>query len=361
MRRIHRLFLLAVVLPTVLSGLYFGMVASDVYISESRFVVRSPQRPAQAGLGALLQGTVLSRSQDDAFAVHDFIRSRDALTELDGKLKVRAAYSSTDIDVFNRFPGLDPDDSFEAFHRYYQKQLGVDFDSASSITVLRIRAFSAQDAKAANEMLLEMGERLVNNMNLRSRRDLIEVAEKEVKLAEARAKAAADALSSFRGDRGVLDPERQGAQQLQAVEKLREELLQAETQLAQLKQLSPANPQVKPLETRVAILKRAIAAENARVLSKKGGLSTKAPSYDRLTLEKAFAERQLAAALSALDTARSEAVRKQLYLERLVQPSLPDSAVEPRRIRGVVTTFLLGLVLWGVLALVVASVREHVD
>jgi capsular polysaccharide transport system permease protein len=35
--------------------------------------------------------------------------------------------------------------------------------------------------------------------------------------------------------------------------------------------------------------------------------------------------------------------------------------MEPRRIRGVVTTFLLGLVLWGVLALVVAGVREHVD
>ena len=35
-----------VLLPTVLAILYFGPIASDVYISESRFVVRNPQRQA---------------------------------------------------------------------------------------------------------------------------------------------------------------------------------------------------------------------------------------------------------------------------------------------------------------------------
>ena len=54
-------------------------------------------------------------------------------------------------------------------------------------------------------------------------------------------------------------------------------------------------------------------------------------------------------ALASLETARSEAQRKQLYLERLVQPNLPDMAVEPRRIRSTFTVLALGLVLWGVL------------
>ena len=56
---------LTVIIPTALAVIYFGLIASDVYISESRFVVRSPQRQAQTGLGALLQGTGFSRSQDD--------------------------------------------------------------------------------------------------------------------------------------------------------------------------------------------------------------------------------------------------------------------------------------------------------
>lgn len=362
LRRFDRLFVVTVLVPTLLATVYFGFIASDVYISESRFVVRSPQRPAQTGLGALLQGTVFSRSQDDTYSVHDFVRSRDALRELDEKLKVRAAYSRSDIDALSRFPGMEWwDDSFEAFHRYYQKQVQITYDSVSSISVLRVSAFTAEDAARVNQTLLEMGERLVNQMNLRSRQDLIEVAEAEVKLAEQRAKAAASALSAFRADRGVFDPDRQGTLQLQGVARLREELLAAENQLAQVRQVSPGNPQVATLAARVEQLRTAVAAENSRVTGRDSGLTSKSPVFDRLTLEKSFADRQLGAALAALDTARSEAARKQLYLERLVQPNLPDRAVEPRRLRSIVTVFLLGLILWGVVSLVVAGVREHME
>jgi capsular polysaccharide transport system permease protein len=40
---------------------------------------------------------------------------------------------------------------------------------------------------------------------------------------------------------------------------------------------------------------------------------------------------------------------------------LPDKALEPRRIRWVFTVFMLGMILWGVVSLVVASVKEHSD
>lgn len=361
MRRFNGLFAITVLLPTLSAGVYYGTIASDVFVSESRFLVRNPQRGNQTGLGALLQGTAFSRAQDDTYSVHDYIRSRDALRELDDKLKLRAAFTDPTIDFLNRFPEWDRDDSFEALHRHYQRHVGITYDTVSSISVLRVRAYTAEDAKRMNEMLLEMGERLVNNMNIRSRRDLIEVAEKEVRLAEQRARDAAFALSSFRADRSVLDPDRQGAMQLQGVLKLRDELLLAENQLAQVRQVSPANPQIPSLEQRVRSLEKAIADENARVLGRGTGLVSKSPAYDRLVLDKAFADRQLAAALVALDQARAEAQRKQLYLERLVQPHLPDNAVEPRRIRSVVTVFVLGLVAWGVISLIVAGVREHTD
>jgi capsular polysaccharide transport system permease protein len=360
--RFNGLFLITVFLPTALAVGYYGFLASDVYISEARFVVRSPQRPAQGGLGALLQGTVFSRSQDDTYSVHDFIRSRDALRELDEKLKLRAAFSSQAIDVVNRFPGLEWwDESFEALHRHYLRHVGIDYDTVSSISVLRVRAYSAEQAQRINQQLLDMGERLVNTMNIRSRQDLIQVAETEVKLAEKRAREAAAALSAFRSGRALFDPDRQGALQLQGEARLREELLAAQSQLEQVRRVSPSNPQVASLEARVKMLQQAVADEKARVVGPRGSLITQSPEYDRLVLDKAFADRQLAASMASLDSARSEASRKQLYLERLVQASLPDRAVEPRRIRGVVTVFVLGLLLWGVAGLVLASVREHTE
>ena len=360
-RRFNVILFLTVILPTALAIVYYGVVASDVYISESRFVVRSPQRSAQSGLGALLQGTGFSRSQDDTYSVHDFVLSRDALKELDDQLAVRKAYSSKDADFINRFPGLDWDDSFEAFHRYYRNRVTIDYDSVSSITILKVRAFTAEDSRNINDLLLKMGERLVNNLNDRSRQDLIKTAEQEVGVAEEKVKRAAVALAGFRNNQSLFDPDRQSALQLQGVSKLQEELVATETQLAQIQRVSPNNPQVASLRHRVETLRKAIATETGKVAGSGGSLTSKSAVFERLALEKGFAEKQLATALTALETARSEALRKQLYLERLVQPSLPDQAVEPRRIRSVFMVFVLGLIAWGVVSLLVASIKEHMD
>jgi capsular polysaccharide transport system permease protein len=361
-RHFNAAFMLIVCLPTLLAGIYYGAIASDVYISEARFVVKNPQRQSPSGLGALLQGTAFSRSQDDTYSVHDFVLSRDALKELNEKLNVRAAFSKQGIDFINRYPGpLTREDTFEALYRHYLKHVSIDYDTMSSISILRVRGYTAADARSVNDLLLQMGERLVNNLNIRSRQDLIHVAEQEVQLAEERAKSAAASLSVFRSARDVFDPAAQSGQQLLAVGRLREELLNAESQLGLVRQVSPNNPQLAGLASRVETLRQAIGAENARVLGRDGGLSSKSPAYDRLALEKTFADRQLASAMLALDTARSEAVRKQLYLERLVQPNLPDASFEPRRLRSVVMVFLVGLLVWGVYSLVVASVREHTE
>ncbi len=122
----HVVLVLTVVVPTCVAILYFGLIASDVYISESRFLVRSPQHQRRAACSAqLLQGTRIVASQDDTYSVHDYILSRDALRELDAKLGVRKAFTSQQVDPINRFPGLYWDNSFEEFYRYYGKHVGV--------------------------------------------------------------------------------------------------------------------------------------------------------------------------------------------------------------------------------------------
>ena len=357
----NRILWVTVIIPTVLACIYYGLVASDVYISESRFVVRNPQRATQTGLGALLQGTGFSRSQDDTYSVHDFVLSRDALKELDEQLAVRKAYTNKDADFINRFPGLDWDDSFESFYRYYQKRVSVDYDPVSSISILTVRAFTAPDAKSFNDLLLKMGERLVNNLNDRSRQDLIKFAQQEVSNAEGKAKTAALALSTFRTNQSVFDTDRQSAIALQGVAKLQEELLATEGQLNQIRQVSPKNPQVATLVSRVATLRNMIAAETGKVTGSGTSLTSKSANFERLVLEKSFADKQFASALASLESARSEAERKQLYLERLVQPNLPDKALEPRRIRSIIMVLVVGLLAWGVVSLLVASVREHTD
>jgi len=361
-RRFDKIFLFTVALPTLLAGVYYGAVASDVYISESRFVVRSPQREGPSGLSALLAGAGISHSRDDTYTVQGYVLSRDALHELEKLLKLREAYSSSDIDIFSRFPGLSWDRSFEAFFNHYTDHVQLVYDTAASITTLQVRAFTPEMARDINETLLQISEHLVNNLNDRSRRDLIEVAQREVKAAEDRSRSAALALGAFRSKGQVLDVAREASMQIDTAARLREDLRVTETQIAKLKQVAPANPQIATLSAEAGRLRASIESETAKALGQgSNSLNAKTPAFERLTLEKQFADQALASALGSLEGARNDAARKQLYLERLVQPNLPDTALEPRRIRAVLTVFIIGLVAWGVVSLLVAGVREHVD
>lgn len=358
----HVVFVLTVLVPTLIAIVYYSLIASDVYTSESRFLVHNSQKTVQTGLlGNFLQGAGVGSAQDDIYAVRDFVLSRDALKELDQKLAIRKAYSNRHVDWFKRFPGLDRDDSFEAFYLYYGKRVTIDYDSSSSISTLTVHAFTAEDAQKINRSLLEMSERLVNGLNDRSRRDLVQFAEDEVKLAEQHAREASVALLEFRSKQAVFEPDKQAAIQLEGVAKLQQEFVAAEAQLAQLRRLSPDNPQIVGLESRAETLRAAIASEGSKVTSGKGSLSERASDFERLAIDSEFADKQLGLALATLESARSDAARKQLYLDRLVQPNLPDKATEPRRIRSILTVFALGLMVWGAVSLVLASVLEHSD
>lgn len=356
---ISRIFLLTVVVPTLASGIYFSVLASDVYVSESRFMVRSAHKTPSAALGGLLEGVGISRSSDDVFAVHDFIQSRDALHELERRLGVSRSFGDPNVDRLSRFAGLDGDKSFESLHRYYLHHVTVSVDGASAISVLRTSAFSPDVAERMNDSLLRLSESLVNGLNERSRLDTIRFAAAELESAESRAKTAAAALAAFRNDKVVFDPERQSALQLQLISKLQDELIATKTQLAQVRDLTRDSPQIRPLQIRLDALQREIDSETKKIVGNKQSLSSKSASYSVLELDRVLADKQLAAALTAIEQARSDSLRKQLYLERIVQPSLPDKALEPRRLRNVLSTFLLGMIIWGIASLLLAGIREH--
>ena len=90
-------------------------------------------------------------------------------------------------------------------------------------------------------------------------------------------------------------------------------------------------------------------------------INEKSTDYEKLALGKEIAAKQLTAALASLEQSKNDAARKQLYLERIAQPNMPDYAAEPRRLRSILSVFLLGLVFWGIFSMLMAGVREHND
>jgi capsular polysaccharide transport system permease protein len=357
--KIDRLFILVVVIPVALAVIYFGFLASGVYVSESRFVIRSPEKPASSSLGLVLQGVGFTNGSEEVYAAQSFATSRDALVAVDRNNAFRNAYTRPDIFVLDRFNPTGGQGSFESLYQYFRSKVLLQNDSVTSITTLTVRAFSAAEAQRVNRLLLDMSEQTVNKLNERGRQDLIRLAENEVLDAKAQATSAALALAAYRTRVGVVDPEKQAEAQMQMVSKLQDSLISAKTELAQLEIYTPENPRVPVVKSQLATVQHQIDVEMGKVTGPRRSLTQNAVRYERLELEGELANKQLASALASLEQARDEARRKQAYVERIVEPNLPDSPIEPRRARGILATLALSLVAYGILRMLYAGVKEH--
>ena len=351
--------LLVVTIPTLIAILYYGLLAEDVYISESRIVVRQPTQASRSALDAALDKTGFGAANEGNNTVIAYLQSRAALDEADRDGGLKQAYSDPELFWFDRFGMFGESD--EEFYRYFQKQLDVQEGSTTQVLTIRVRAFDPKQAQAINARLVEQSEALVNSLSERSQSDLIKVAEGEVEEAAAKARTAAVELAKYRNSSGIVDPVQESEVGLQMISKLQDELIAAQTRLRQLQTYTPDASQIPFLKTQVRDLEREIGEARGSLTGGRSSLSTTLTRFQELQVDAEFAEKQLAATRASLQEARAEARRKQAYLEKIAAPSLPDYPVEPRRLRSMLAAIVLGLLAWGVLSMLAIGVREHRD
>jgi capsular polysaccharide transport system permease protein len=82
-------------------------------------------------------------------------------------------------------------------------------------------------------------------------------------------------------------------------------------------------------------------------------------SFQQLADDKTFAEKAYLGALSALETAKMDAARQQIYLSTIVPPDLPEEPSFPRPFRQILVVFGVTTALWLIGWLGVHTVREH--
>lgn len=350
---------LVLFLPTLLSVIYFFFMASDQYESEARFVVRSAQRPDNLGGLSFLVQLGLQRSQDDSFIVEDFMASRDVVRELQKHLPLRDMFKTDSLDFIAGYPSLLYGPREERFYKYFQTMVSVVHTDKTGISTLKIRAFSAENAKEIADTLLQLGEGLVNRLNERLLRDAVGRAEAEVTEAQNRVIAAQAALTAFRNKELLIDPTSNAVALAELIAKLSAELASTRAQIAEAKMNSSTGPQLPVLERKAIALDEQITSERTRVARSSDGLAERIATYERLVLEREFANKMLGTNEADLVRAKAEAAKQLLYLETVIEPNLADYPTQPKRLRSVLTVFganfLLVLIAW----LVFTGIREH--
>ena len=359
-RSVNIWFWAIVGLPALIAGVYYFGIASDLYLSEAKFIVRSPKQVQASGIGALLQSTGLGRAAEDTSAVQDFIMSRDAVRKLEQKDELRAVFSRPEGDFVSRFPGiLFWRKDFEALFARYDHFVSVETDTNTGVTALHVKAYRPEDSHKLASALLAYSEQLINELNDRARRDAPDTARREVDGAEQWIAQIQSELTAYRVKQKMLDPKSASAGVLDLIGQMNAAQTNARAQLGELLNNSPNSPQIPLVKTRIASLDKLIAEERAKLSGETDSVVAALTGYERLNLQRELGEKALASAFTSLEAARIEAQRQQLYLETIAQPNVADYPLYPKRIVSFITVFATCMLVYGLAWLLVANVREH--
>jgi BexC/CtrB/KpsE family polysaccharide export inner-membrane protein len=357
-KRVPVAFLVVVVAPTLLAAVYFLLIASPLYVSEARFVVRSAgQTPSSIGLA--LQGVGLGQAHSDAFSVHEYMTSADGLNDLQKRMDVTSVLSRPGADPFFRYPRIGEDLSQEGLLKALKRFVVVGYDSSTGISTLEVRAFDPRDAQRIASLLLDGGESLVNRLNERSVNDALGQARLTRENAVRNLARIQAELTGFRNRQAFVDPQTLVTENAELVGQLNARIAELEADRSQVAAQTPDSPQLPVIDARIAAYRRQADAERSKVTGGSASLAPMVGAYEELSFNRELATREVAAATTSLLAAEQEARRQQAYLERVVSPNLPQTAQQPRRWLSLLAVFATALLIYGLGWLVWAGVREH--
>lgn len=354
--------LLIVAFPVLLSAVYLWAMAEDQYASTAGFTIRQEESgSASQLLGGLSQ--LAGGSNGNSDLLFEFIQSQMIVEEINQDIDLVAHYSATwsSDPVFSIWP----DASIEDLHWFWRRVARISHDGSTGLIMIEVRARDPHTAQALAEQIVERSENMINLLNAAARRDSMANAERDLAEALERFRSAREAIAVFRARTQIIDPVADIQGRMGVLHNLQQQLAQALVDADILLQTTDLNdPRTRTAERRIAVIRDRIIQE--RLSFAEQDVTVDGTDYPRLLsqfeslrVDEEFAQENYRATLLALDGARSNAERQQIYLATFVRPTLSQRSGYPQRLLLVVLTGFFALMIWSVLALVYYSLRDR--
>ncbi len=352
----------AAFIASLLAVVYWGVIASDRYVSEARVIIQSTDLAGGQTMdfGSLLAG-VSGGSRTDQLLLRDHLLSVDMLNKLDAKLKLRAHYSDWRRDPLSRMWSQDTPQ--EWFHRHYLSRVSIEFDDYAGVLVIKAQGYDPKTSHAIAAMLVEEGERFMNDLAHRLAQEQVDFLEQQVAQMGERFQQARQTVIAYQNQKGLVSPQSTAENFAGVINRLEAQRtdLQARRS-ALLGYLTPQAPGVVELNLQIGAIEKQIAQEQARLASPNGKtLNRIVEEFQRLEMDALFAQDIYKTALVAMEKGRVEATRTLKKVSVLQTPTLPQYPLEPRRIYNIIVFVLVTLLLAGIVHLLAAIIRDHKD
>lgn len=361
-RLIRQRAIYIVIFPWLIYALYLTLIAAEEFESQSQVIVKSSDGNSAFDASSMLLSKVTTGgSGNDSELIEAFIYSTDMLNYLDQKLGLRAHYMSDKGDIFSR---LSSSSSKEEFYNFYQQHIEVSVDAASSVITVRTRAYTPDFAQQINEAIVEHAERFINEINNNLAKNKLGYAKEEHQIVEDKLQKAKAELLKFQSQHDVLDPTAEGAAAQQIAFSLQATLAQKQAEMNTMAtMMADSAPAIKNIRRQISALQEQVQKQKKQLSESDNKLEGPSVTelmaqYSNLQVQLQLAIQAFSSSLVSLENARVEAYQQLQHLVVIESPTLPEENKYPRIIYNLGLFGVVLLMIFGILRIVIATIRE---
>lgn len=355
-----KIYILAIIIPSLLFLFYNLFIASPMYISEAKFAIRSMSTSSGGFDFASQIFNVPTTSSQEARIVEDYLKSPDIIFAINKNIDLLSHYTNSKYDFFSR---LNQNPTLNDIVNYWKDITLVKVNKDSNVITFSIRAYDPKIASDIVTNALSQCEKLVNSMNERARQDALLLSKNELEVAKNKFDEAQNNIKEFRNQHKDLDLKSTATGFQGLIIELEGQATALRTQISEsLSYMKEDAPAIKSLRSRLQGVEKQLEIEKQKItsLSQTGeSINTLAGLYEALTIDLEFARKQLEFAMTAYEKAKIEVMSQNLYVVNIAKPSSPDESLYPETFKFSLYFFIalnLGL---AIISVVIAAVKEH--
>jgi capsular polysaccharide transport system permease protein len=348
--------------PPLITLIYLLCFASYQWTAHAAVCLRSTIGNDSSGIS--LSAGVLSLGgglNEDSKLLAAYLRGEDVALQADKAIGLKAHWQDRKHDFISRLWG---DATAEDYWEWFQARTGIELAPEGSVMIVSARAYDPAYAQKLVQTLIDISEQAVNRFGQEMISRRLEAFQEEVKKAETEANANTKALLDFQTRHGLVDARGDVVTGVTMIAKLDGALGDARATLAaQRASLGEDNPEISRQRALIVDLEkqRALTVKQISDSGQASASNTLAAAQSELqfALERTVEKR--VTAVRALEQARVEASHQLKHLLVVDPPNLPERESHPEVVYWTLTVGIASAMLYFVIGLIMATIREHRD
>ncbi len=340
-------------------AIYILFIKSELYESSSSVVIKNLEsKQSDLGLSLFVSGT--TSSMQDSKIVETYLSSFDELQKLDKIFGLKKHYSSEKVDPVDRLYSWSKK---EDFLKLYRKRLQLMYDEMSGILNIGFLHTDPKTAKAIVEQLIRDANEQINIYNKTVAQKQLSFIQKQVEANKKELEESIKALEKFQNSHTLLDPTQDAQTKHSLVAALESGLIEKKAKLNELRNyMNEESFEIIRLKHEIAEIERTLKKIRQNMANpKKEALNTYIFEYERLKNLVELNKELYKQSLLQLESIKADLHKNSKTLLVLTKPYLPDGYAYPQKAKAILTLALILGLLYGIVSLIEAIIKEHFD